>query len=171
MCEGLFRGKIKNDGEWVIGSLIKYDNYCCILNKDMFISEKPSLDPESGNFSGNATPVIPETVSEYTGLKDKNGRMIFEGDIIQENSGDYRLLCELSRKKKSHKGIVKFGRHEVPADDPFCWGEAYGFYLDGDVFTPAISSYGTNNEFELEVIGNIYDNPNLIKRKRGKKTG
>lgn len=112
--------------------------------------------------------VDPSTVGQYTGLTDKNGKRIFEGDICKENSGAKSTLVYLGRPElANHVGVVKFGIHRVPSDDPYVWGEAYGFFLYGGVSTPAISMYrpeedNYGNGLELDVIGNIHDNPELM---------
>ena len=145
MREILFRGK-SIDGTWHYGVPLVYtEDYVCIAAPHSYNKKVESI-----------------TIGQYTGLTDKNGKKIFEGDIVTENSGDVRLLCDIN-EKKGHIGVVKFGEHSVPSGDPFYWGEAYGFFVDGEVFTPAISSYGHYYDYDLEVIGNIYDNPELMK--------
>lgn len=83
MREILFRGKSRY-GAWVYGSLIKAGEYCCILEDEDTRDgwDSTYLDHETGCIDGYATPVIPETVGQFTGICDKHGKRIFDGDIV-----------------------------------------------------------------------------------------
>lgn len=124
--EILFRGKDLETGKWLYGSFIKTPNHAHIST------------------SGEAFPakVEPETISQYTGLTDKNGVKIFEGDIVRH----YCKLPVLGGEIGTDRGIIKWNSEE-------CF--FFRTSLDGKDKT--ISA-----KCEYEIIGNIYDNPELI---------
>lgn len=120
MCEILFRGKRVDNGEWVYGNYAWIDDPC----KQYFIFQNKPLEHE----------VIPETVGQYTGLNGKNGRKIFEGDILKLK--DYH-----------HERIVYV-----------FWGNSGSWFYGGDGF----SDEYIFNSSEKEIIGNVHDNPELL---------
>ena len=134
MRDYLFRGKTDN-GKWVYGSLISAGKYCCILESEDKVHpmDYPYLDSGLGTIDGQATPVIPETVGQFTGRLDKNGKQIFEGDIV--------------------RGLMDWG----PAG---LWEE--------DAITISFDTAAGGYEWQyfdmlsIEIIGNIYDNPELV---------
>lgn len=142
MREILFRGKSMDNGEWVNGSLIHAGDYCCILEDEEKLHPHcwPYLDSECGTFDGYATPVDPFTVGQFTGLYDRNGKRIFEGDILRCCLGD-----------KIDIGVVQY-------DDRIA--AFIVLFTDGvltflDFFTAKVETW-------YEVIGNIHDNPELL---------
>lgn len=82
MREILFRGKRVDNGEWVEGLLWKkkYDT------PKLFMSYFPNKDDDE-----DVVVIDPETVGQYTGLKDTNGKKIFEGDIVESTSGMFDI--------------------------------------------------------------------------------
>lgn len=136
MREILFRGKCAQGGNWVKGSLL-FHTY-----PDMVI-----MVPEGHT----SFTVVSETVGQYTGLKDKNGNRIFEGDIICIPCIEYRIPEE--------DNVVYFENGEVYFDT-----QRYGWYVklpDDDISLWEFDDWG------VEIIGNIYENPELwIKRER-----
>lgn len=126
MREILFRGKRTDNGEWETGSLVIIRDGCS--DKEVFIADK---------MTGYHTPVIPETVGQYTGLTDKNGRKIFEGDIVER--GGRIWLVEYSNK---------YGQFMMTTytEKGISWSRSF------DLIPPDW----------CEVIGNIYDNPELL---------
>ena len=148
MREILFRGKRKDNGEWVYGDLIKnliYDG----REKEIRIGD--IYFEHNGDIHGTAVrEVIPETVGQFTGLCDKNDNKIFEGDIIH-------IKCGYGLSTFVGKGIVFFDekrlQFRVKSVKPSSFDSEKGNVYDECDFM-VIDSY--------EVIGNIYDNPELL---------
>ena len=138
MREILFRGKRTDNGTWACGYL-----FC--------IWERTYLCWGTTNNVPNMKEVLPETVGQYTGLTDKNGKKIFEGDIVKLTD-DYNDF--------EWKAVVVFGN----PGGAYCWGWNF-LPIDGYKGTTDILMWV---EMEAtgaycEVIGNIYDNPELMK--------
>lgn len=132
MREILFRGKRTDNGEWVYGNLVK-------SNEKYFIYyEEPDEMCQTGNWLFYKE-VIPETVGQYTGLKDKNGKRIFEGDIIKNQ---YR------KSQFQYVNVFFF------CDRTHCWLVENKYGMLGQL---------CNVIGDIEVIGNIHDNPELLK--------
>ena len=122
MREILFRGK--SGSKWAYGDLWHLNDGRVTIRKD-----------------GEIFPyeVIPDTVGQYTGLTDKNGNRIFEGDIVNDEQSGYNYFikwfpeyaCFALANKNGH---IEFGCDELE------------IFLD-----------------DLVVIGNIHDNPDLLK--------
>jgi len=140
MREILFIGKRKDNGEWIKGHLIRYkDGGCGIIPSEA----KVHICADNPKFIQTVCyEVIPETVGEYTGLKDKNGKKIFEGDIVK--------AC---RGKDIEKGIVyydeRIGAYAVLYNDE-------NINLLFDIFT------SKDSNVYIEIVGNIHDNPELL---------
>lgn len=144
MREVLFRGKRVDNGKWVYGFYFRehrggYEWKAIILERSNFIDGIPYRE------------VVPETVGQFTGLTDKNGTKIFEGDIVKYNLWDDKFdYCE-----------VKFG-YFYAAMDSYNGGPALGFYL-ADINGKADDIGFFENLYKfVEVIGNIHDNPELL---------
>ena len=158
MREILFRGKRTDDYEWIEGSL------CTTIPSDEDFYTISYFDFEGYYIEEK---VIPETVGQYTGLTDKNGKKIFEGDIVQYNTYD-DFDCH---------SVVKFGEYNQDGSyGEYSATKCIGFYVEVDNFTcpdwcendPEFfpEYFGQQNILEVasncEVIGNIYDNPQLL---------
>ena len=144
--EILFRGKRVDNGEWVEGFYVNVPEHY-----------KPEMSGKSYIVSinnGLFFEVVPETVGQFTGLADKNGKKIFEGDIVKYNLWDDKFdYCE-----------VKFG-YFYAAMDSYNGGPALGFYL-ADINGKADDIGFFENLYKfVEVIGNIHDNPELLEVK------
>ena len=126
MREILFRGKHKADGKWCEGNLNIDRQGVAIITPD-------------NTPIGCYGQVDPETVGQYTGLTDKNGTKIFEGDIVK-----LRLLAA----KMEWKGVCEYRNGAFGLAWQYA-GERYCTFA------------GTCNA-EYEVLGNIHDNPELM---------
>ena len=131
--EILFRGKCCTTGEWVEGFL-------GIEVLDDYVIQQFSFDEYFASECIDQYSVKLETVGQYTGLTDKNGKKIFEGDILE---GDLEDSLDPGAKWRS----------EV------IWGK-FGWNCKGNKISLPMDEYDIR---EGEVIGNIHDNPELLK--------
>ncbi len=136
MREILFRAKRIDDGEWVEGFLFSTNEHTYIaypnqFDDDLFLSPKEIF-----------IEVDPKTVCQYTGLTDKNGRKIFEGDIVRytdEVIGKEKV--EEVEYNETHAAFCRIHKSEM--------GLQY-LFTDESIAN------------RCEVIGNIYDNPAFV---------
>ena len=124
MREILFRGKDLETGKWLYGSFVNTPNHTYIST------------------NGEAFPakVEPKTVGQYTGLTDKNGVKIFEGDIVRNIESGTKALVQFFPE---HGAFMAWIRNE-------------SFSIN------QVENLGEIEMPEIEVIGNIYDTPELI---------
>ena len=141
MREILFRGKRERDGEWEYGDL-----WCNPYGKRAVCIVSPIND--QGTTGGNE--VLPETVGQYTGLTDRNGKKIFEGDIVSGTVYSSEWIGVIVWIDE----IASFGARYFHRIDPTAW-------QNSSILT-AVSRH-RQDEFAAQVIGNIYDNPELMK--------
>jgi uncharacterized phage protein (TIGR01671 family) len=122
-------------GEWVYGNL-------AVINKKI---KHCGMTIESGFYISNkvgmpfAYPVRPETIGQSTGLKDKNGKLIYEGDIFK---------AEVINSFDEDEYLYKIIRGQVS------WFDIEGCF--------AFARYQPSDLFEIEIIGNIHQNKELL---------
>lgn len=147
MREILFRGKRLSDGKMVYGESIN-TQYDAEGKKRVYVGAL---------FSSRIYPLMkcvewhevdPDTVGQYTGLTDKNGKKIFEGDIVRilgnQDVEDW--------KNVDYTALIAF------LDGGFC-------ALDGTIEDHGFRRYALARlDFDLEVIGNTHDNPDLLNK-------
>ncbi|MDE5556985.1 MAG: YopX family protein [Ruminococcus sp.] len=133
MREILFRGKRKDTSEWTEGlTVFKLDKYVYMCKSSMCEITYDLQHNIKAITSKNPffVEVIPETVGQYTGLIDRNGTKIFEGDVVHLIGGEFYQ-----------------GYHEI----------------DENIVVKDITDCVYFGEVELlEIIGNIYDNPEML---------
>ena len=140
MREILFRGKRTDNGEWIEGYLnqhrggVIFDCCCNAINaNDYYINDwVEKLDTD---LYGCVYKVIPETVGQYTGLTDKNGKKIFEGDIVTGYFNHEKIVGYIFYGGNAQFFIQRDGIYGIGLDNSDCW---------------------------LEVIGNVHDNLGLL---------
>ena len=120
-----FNGNPSVKGKFIYGDLIRFGD-------DL---EYTAITPHQ-EMAYDEYPVKAETVGQYTGLKDKNGKEIYEGDI-------------------TNNGIIRFGRIEEI--------NGIGFYLESH-FSRNVFGELFRFTTPFEVIGNIYENPELLEK-------
>lgn len=135
MREILFRGKRKDNSEWVEGY------YACIGETPVIFTGE--LDFSKWDIRAKMNVIIPETVGQFTGLTDRNGKRIFEGDIVERGDRiwviEYDVMCAQFVMKIYTKNSVFWNRSFDFVPSEWC-----------------------------EVIGNIFDNPELLENNTGK---
>ena len=132
MREILFRGKRTINGDWVYGDFV-HGNERKSLRDSIFV-----YDSKTQSF--NDYEINPSTLGQYTGLTDKNGKRIFEGDIVKTD--------KFSEPNKQY--IIKYDLQ-------------FGAFIGQDRYNVYFVTFdGDSGEFN--VIGNITDNPELLEK-------
>ena len=124
--EILFRGKRVDNGTWAYGDLSYWD-------------DEMEIDSESHGENGGF--IIPETVGQYTGLTDKNGKKIFEGDIVKYTEID------IDGSDDKYIGVIYYNQSKA------------NYVIKRRKY---MVNFVTSWIGDVEVIGNIYDNQELL---------
>lgn len=139
-----FRGKRLDNGEWAYGNLQQQ----AVKNEEWYIT---SITSPFNEFLNESHIIDPKTVGQYTGLKDKNGKEIYEGDIVTGENYPF-----IEDGKQNYVGIVVF----------YVDCASFGYNYQCVRKDKRGISNGISNEFEanedlicenLEIIGNIYE--------------
>lgn len=147
-----FRGKRVDNGEWVVGDLNQREE------NNFFITYQHEgiWDIIEGGHE-----VIPETVGQFTGLTDKNGKEIFEGDIVLFHATTTPTLHKGYCQDPYRKGQVFFVNN---LESGWTLTDPKGMGSKIPNQTCHVHNYEFwNNHRSFEIIGNIHDNPELLK--------
>ena len=130
--------KVFVNGEWINGFWV--NGYFTRINGEEYRIYNGYAETDCGDYFPDWYSVIPETVGQYTGLRDKNGKKIFEADVVRDNeSGLF--------------GKVIFATAE-------CGYDGFSGFMADDI-NDGLQNY--NGFWHLvEVAGNIFDNPELV---------
>lgn len=130
--EILFRGKRVDNGEWIEGNLLTYPSGDTRIAITVSGHKNPAI-------YGSLEFVIPETVGQYTGLTDKNGKKIFEGDIVT----DLRIF----NPKTKYVCVFQHGSFGLKVRQ----NDVEHFYSLTSIYNAL-----------YEVVGNVHDNSELL---------
>ena len=151
MREILFRGKRIDSGEWVYGTMYKI-----ATDLNPFIL--------TGGKSGCSYQIDEETVGQYTGLKDKNGVKIFEGDIVGLFGMNGKVVQECGAFGIAFMKTIDYDLLEsnMPFNNSanFCFND--NFISLWEIFWNYEQC--DNTLYDVEVIGNAHDNPELLEK-------
>lgn len=138
MRDILFRGRRRDNGAWIYGDLRHWHNGEIAI---------VGLTNTTNSIAGYE--VDHATVGQFTGITDKNGKNIFDGDVVEVRTQD---TGELRRAE------IRFGEFADINSDEECY---IGFYIAFDGVTTTAYQLKEYTNF-VEIIGNIHDNPELL---------
>lgn len=140
MREILFRGKSIESGEWLYGSLLQLNCEC----------NNARIFPVNAKNVHESISINSKTIGQFTGLIDKNGKKIFENDVVRLEKD-----CCVTKTTTTASGSVVF-------ED----GAFYVSQITGIDRTWENSFYGPDGRYfsweDLEIVGNSIDNPELV---------
>lgn len=134
----LYRAKRLDNGEWIDGYYVKGMN---MYDKEVHLIFEPTTIFYSSGETDGFVEVDRSTICQCTGLKDKNGKLIWENDI-----------CD---RKEEHPEIVKYNEGDWTLDYSYSKGKESGYCYCN------LGFYALEQEY-VEVIGNIFDNSELL---------
>lgn len=145
-----FRGKRLHDGKWVYGYVLGHDTLPYMAIVTMNNTDKSVINKTT-------TSVDPDTIGQFTGLHDKNGKEIYEGDILLWTRKNVHIIEGRPRQDFLDKCIIYY-------DNDKC-GFRFRCKLDCGSCVGILDFRDDRaKESYIEVIGNIHDNPKLLEQ-------
>ena len=132
-----FRGRSVHTDDWCYGSFVNDPDEPYICGFDIW---------NNGTDEWREEKVEPETVGQFVGLHDKNGKEIYEGDIIRSYGSKGNAIIHVVSYDEEHAGYIAHLPNRTKYD--FGWGHIEQSWVD---------------EFKKEVVGNVHDTPELLK--------
>lgn len=165
-----FRAKRLDNGKWAYGGLVEADDYCIIDQRnELYVDEDYKFKGDTHFFRLSGVMCDENTIGQFTGLRDRNDKEIYEGDIIKVTSyrnigmsdcfytinelQEFSIQDLKGELQKEEIGEVKF------EDGEFIFSDYHLSAFFGDMRF-------SNPIFEFEIVGNIYDTPELLKGER-----
>ena len=145
-----FRAKRYSDGEWVYGSGVIFCDDCCFIDKrDECYIQRPYAFRGNTHFIELASVLcLDNTVCQFTGIKDKNGKEIYDGDIIRSfDSNGNEIIHYITWRETEARFVAVYDYINKWHIDLTC-----------GLHQKWIDEYGK------EIIGNIYDNPEILNK-------
>ena len=137
-----FRGKRIDNGEWVYGDLVRAWVQTLSDNGRLVTQIRKQISDIYGVIWNETDDAIPETVGQYTGLKDKNGTELYDSDLLTDMVGD---VFEVFYNTAHCAYMAKYVRTKHAE-------KKRGYFRLGDQCS-----------LTIEVIGNVWENPELLK--------
>ena len=141
-----FRAKRYSDGEWVYGSCVIYFDEGCFIDKDdeLYIQRPYAFRGNTHFIELSAIKCEASSVCQFTGLHDKNGKEIYEGDVIRSFDSNHNEILHYIKWKETEARFVATLK------------------VSNELAMPISSAISQEwiDEFDKEVIGDIYNNTN-----------
>ena len=139
MRDTKFRGKRIDNVEWVYGNLVQ------TIKEGVYILKMPSFIPAKTFPAQMFIEVHSESVGQYTGLKDKEGKELYDGDVVKYE------VYNLNEQSHFYNGEIQWRQGQL--------GTWWRYKSKNTTFM-----LKTGNVFKMEKIGNIHDNPELLEK-------
>ena len=141
-----FRGKRIKDGKWIFGNLADYSMkvFNTTIEKKIIFGNILNFSTDNFGFVVDDCAVDPDTIGQFTGLSDKNGKEIYEDDRVNvvQAERNFDIVVKWSNEAMAFMACYADGKQS-----PFSWFTNLRIY-------------------QLTVIGSIHDNPELISKKQ-----